>query len=395
VKPILPGSCLGILGGGQLARMTGFAAQAMGYRVHIYDPGPECPARDVAHRTTSAPWNDPAALAEFAAGCDVITLDIENIPVAGLHQCADFAPLRPGPRVLEVVQNKARQKAWLAQNGFPIGPCCEATDLPQLGELLAAYGTSFVKSAFGGYDGRGQVLTNSYKDAATVWRTLGNRPCVVEQALDLDCEISVLVARRPSGQHVVYPPAMNHHQNQILQWSVLPGEVSGRLRADAQALASSIAQALDVEGLLVVEMFVTNAGQLLVNELAPRPHNSYHASERACATSQFEQLVRAVCDLPLGDAQLIAPTAIVNILGDLWDDIGAPDFSAALRDPRVRLHLYGKTSVRRGRKMGHLSCVAPDPNRAVEGAMQAYGGLRSVTSHASCQRQPVLPKRRT
>ena len=375
MKSALPGVCIGILGGGQLARMTTVAAQAMGCRVHVYDPDPCSPAREAAKRFFAKPWHDLKSVAEFARSCDVVTVDLENIPAETLQCCAAFAPVRPDPQVIEMVQSKARQKSWLKQANFPVGPYAEAASLLQLAEALSRFGVSFVKTSIGGYDGRGQMPANGPQEAAAVWRALGERPCIVEQKVDLACEISVLVARRPSGQVVSYHPALNHHERQILKWSALPAAIPEEVRAQAQRLAERIANELEISGLLVVEMFVTNEGALLVNELAPRPHNSYHASERACVTSQFEQLVRAVCDLPLGDVSTLAPTAIVNLLGDLWLGAEPPNLSTAMDDPGVRVHLYGKSETRRGRKMGHLSCIGNKPADAVARVLRAYENL--------------------
>ena len=385
MNQVLPGAAIGIFGGGQLARMTAFAALAMGYRVHIYDPDPLCPARDVTSRLWSKPWRDLNAVAEFASSCDVVTADLENLPVETLWCCAESTPTRPGPGVIQLVQSKGRQKSWLREHGFPVGPSVEAEDVPQLAEALSQFGPSFVKTCVGGYDGRGQVLARGFRDAGTAWRTLGQKPCIVEQALDLACEISVLVARRPSGQVVSYVPALNHHERQILKWSELPAAIPDELREQAQSLAERIASELKMEGIVTVEMFVTRAGELLVNELAPRPHNSYHASERACQTSQFEQLVRAVCDLPLGDPAVVAPTAIVNLLGDLWLGSEAPALGAALRDPAVRVHLYRKNDVRPGRKMGHLSCTGDTAADAVQRVLRAEEHLREAS-----QSRPVI-----
>ncbi|MGH7670710.1 MAG: ATP-grasp domain-containing protein, partial [Gemmatimonadaceae bacterium] len=243
---------------------------------------------------------------------------------------------------------------------------------------LREWGPCVVKSCHGGYDGRSQVRVQSADAAADAWRALGERPAVAEQALDLEREISVMVARRPSGQTVAYPPALNHHTNQVLSWSVLPAPLPSTLSARAGEVAVAIAHAAALEGLLGVEMFCTVGGDLFVNELAPRPHNSYHESERACHTSQFEQFVRAICDLPLGDVAIVEPAAIVNLFGDLWRDGAMPDFSPALQLPGVRLHLYGKTSARPGRKMGHLSVTGTTPDGALTNIRAAAAAIGLV-----------------
>ena len=343
---------IAILGGGQLGRMTAMAARTMGYRVRVMDPEAACPASVVADETIVGRWDDADAARRLAAGADVVTLEIEQIGVDALRVVDGLAPLRPGVESVRIIQDKTLQKPWLAENGFPVGPFRVVRSEKELCEAVAVLGNDvFVKTGRGGYDGRGQVRIQpgDGADPGVVWRALGARPAVVERALDLDCEISVMAARSPSGEVCVFPAARNHHQNQILAWSVLPAGVSPELESRAEALAAALVEKLDLVGLLCAELFVTRAGELFVNELAPRPHNSYHQSERGCATSQFEQLVRAVCDLPLGDTSLIAPAAIANLLGDLWLN-GEPNFPAALAVPGVRLHLYEKHTPRAGRK---------------------------------------------
>ena len=308
---LLPGATIGIFGGGQLGRLTAMAARGMGYRIHVLDPDPGCPARFVVDQCVEADWTDAREAARLARGCDVVTLEIEQISLASMNAAASFVPVRPSERVLEVIQDRIHQKDWLRRNGFPVG---EYRAVHSLDELRAAVrelgGKCFCKSATGGYDGRGQgkvgiaqpILRSTDADAELrgAWEALGEGPGVVEQAIDLDREISILVARSPNGEVAVYPAAWNHHEQQILAWSVIPAPLPEALAKEARALAEAIADTFLLEGILAVELFVTKDGRLLVNELAPRPHNSYHSSERACVTSQFEQLVRAVCDLPLG-----------------------------------------------------------------------------------------------
>ena len=328
-----------------------------------------------------------------------------------MNAAAAYAPVRPSESVLSVIQDRITQKDWLARNGFPIGPWRAVRSLDELRAAVTELGGKcFCKSATGGYDGRGQGkvgFTSCHSDPEAkphgeesphlslfeqeirgAWKALGEGPGVVEQAIDLDREISVMVARSPSGQVEVYPAAWNHHENQILAWSVIPAPLPDALAAEARALAEAIANSFLLEGILAVELFVTKDGRLLVNELAPRPHNSYHASERACVTSQFEQLVRAVCNLPLGATTVVQPCAIANLLGDLWvnpansgsttaspleprtSSLG-PRFDRALAVPGVRLHLYEKLRPRKGRKMGHLSAVASTPEEAVARVQRA------------------------
>ncbi|MDC0683352.1 5-(carboxyamino)imidazole ribonucleotide synthase [Sorangium atrum] len=392
--PIAPGSTLGILGGGQLGRMTALAARTLGYKVHALDPDPDCPARSVLDRCIVASFDDVAQAAELASQCDVVTLEIEKIATDGLVAAARFAPVRPSADVLAMVQDRGVQKGWLSRNGFPVGPFREVATSEQLLEATRAMGGAcFVKSCVGGYDGRGQLRLSGNarlndgadggaggvgdleREAAALFASLGGQRCVVEQALDLEAELSVLVARSPSGKLAVYPPALNHHVDQILDWSLLPGPLSAAVTGQAVQIALDLAVGLRVEGLLVVELFLLKDGRLLINELAPRPHNSYHASEVACATSQFEQAVRAVCDLPLGSVEIVRPAAILNLLGDVWLGGAPPPFEAALEIPGVRLHLYGKRVARPGRKMGHLSATGRTPEEALVAAKLAMARL--------------------
>lgn len=374
---VLPGGTLGILGAGQLGRMMALAARTLGYQVQALDPDSTAPARSVVDRCLTASFSDTDAAADLARACDVVTLEIEKVSLATLNTVARNAPMRPGASVLEVVQHRGRQKGWLAKGGFPLGPWREAHSADELAKAVEALGgRCFVKSSEGGYDGRGQYEVSSAAEAPTAWKELGERSVVVEAALDLESELSVLVARGPDGQVAVYPPAFNHHEERILAWSLLPGPLPAPVTKQATEVARAITESLKVEGLLVVEMFLLRDGRLLVNELAPRPHNSFHSTEVACLTSQFEQAVRAVCNLPLGSVEVVRPAAIVNLLGDLWLREGGPRFEQVLAMPGVRLHLYGKRDARKGRKMGHLSAVGSTPEDAlarVKAAATALG----------------------
>lgn len=374
---ILPPATIGILGGGQLGRMTALAARAMGYRVQVLDPDPDCAARPVVDRVVVAPFDDAAGAAELAHACDVVTLEIEQIAPAALRAALQLAPLRPGLELLQMVQHRGRQKQWLVAHGFPVGPHASVTSVSTLADAMTSLGPDlFVKSCEGGYDGRSQVRTVAGDKPARVFDLLGGGESVAERALDLELELSVLVARRPGGREVVvYPAARNHHERQILAWSVLPADLPPAVEREAQAIARGIADQIELEGILAVELFLLRDGRLLVNELAPRPHNSYHASELACPTSQFEQLVRAACDLPLGAVQPFRPAAIVNVFGDLWADGRTPDFAAALSVPCTRLFLYGKRGARAGRKMGHLAATGVSGSEALERARTALARL--------------------
>jgi 5-(carboxyamino)imidazole ribonucleotide synthase len=373
---VRPGGLIAILGGGQLGRMTAMAARTMGYRVRVMDPEAACPASFVADETIVGRWDDVIAARRLANGAGAVTLEIEQIGVDALSEVARVAPLRPGVEPIRIIQDKTLQKVWLDDEGFPLGPFRVVESEAELHEAVAELGGRvFLKIGRGGYDGRGQARIGLDAPAteeaiAAAWKSIGARPAVAEQALDLDYEISVMAARNPAGEVRSFPAARNHHENQILAWSVLPAGVPPELEVRAQELAAAMIARLGIEGLLCVELFVTRQGELLVNELAPRPHNSYHQSERGCVTSQFEQLVRTTCNLPLGDTSLITPAAIVNLLGEVWLE-GEPDFAAALAVPGARLHLYEKHTPRVGRKMGHLSATGATAEEALERVLEA------------------------
>ena len=385
-KPILPGATIGIFGGGQLGRMMGIAARSMGYKVHVLDPDPACPAGYIADMVIEAGWNDRWAAANLARECAAVTLEIEQVSVVSLDEASRWAPMRPGAAMLAVIQDRIEQKQWLTKHGFPTGPYRAVRSLDELEVAVRELdGPVFLKSATGGYDGRGQAklgFGGALVDDAALrqgWEDVGSAACVAERALTLEREISVMVARSPSGDVKVYPPAENFHENQILAWSVIPASVPASLIEKATAIAREIADTFALEGLLAVEMFVMGDGELLVNELAPRPHNSYHGSERACVTSQFEQAIRAACDLPLGDVSLVQPTAIANLLGDVWLNADGsarePKFDAALEVPGVRVTLYEKLTPRKGRKMGHLSAVGATADEARARVLEAKARL--------------------
>jgi len=372
---VRPGGLLAILGGGQLGRMTAIAARTMGYRVRVMDPEARCPASFVVDETIVGKWDDVEAARRLAMGADAVTLEIEQIGVDALNEVARIAPLRPGVEAIRIIQDKTLQKTWLADHDFPVGPFAVVKNEEELRNAVSVLGGDvFLKIGRGGYDGRGQARIRPDaglgSDFGEVWKQLGGQPCVAEKALELDCEISVMAARNPAGEVRTYAAARNHHENQILAWSVLPAGVPDALEKRAEQTAAGIVAGLGIEGMLCAEMFVTRDGDLLVNELAPRPHNSYHQSERGCATSQFEQAVRAACNLPLGSTELISPCAIVNLLGDVWLN-GEPNFPAALSVPGVRLHLYEKLTPRAGRKMGHLSSVGATAEQALERVLEA------------------------
>ncbi|MEY3481191.1 MAG: hypothetical protein RIQ71_1966 [Verrucomicrobiota bacterium] len=374
-RPVLPGARVGVIGGGQLGRMFAIAARRMGYRVHTLEPAPDSPAGQISDLEITAAYDDLGKLEEFARGVDVITFEFENIPSASLDRVARIRPVRPLPEVLHICQNRAREKEFLARNNFPIAGYRVVESAAEAAAEAAAMGFPCVmKTGDFGYDGKGQSKLGSAADASDAWAALGAPRAVLEEWIDFRCEISVVCARDVSGRVECFPPCENLHRNHILQRSVVPARIDPSIAREAELLAVRIARALDVVGVLAVEFFVRRDGALLVNELAPRPHNSGHFSFDACATSQFEQQLRAVCGLPLGSPRLLSPVVMVNLLGDAWQN-GEPDWPALLSDPDVKLHLYGKSEVRAGRKMGHFCVLKPTVEEAVEAADEAAARL--------------------
>jgi 5-(carboxyamino)imidazole ribonucleotide synthase len=360
--------------------MTAMAARALGYHLYVLDPDPSCAARFVVEGCLTGSFDDVEKAKELASRCQVVTLEIEKLGLPAVQAVEAVVPVRPGSEVLSVIQDRITQRQWLVNHGFPVGPFRVASSEEELAAaahalLPAPAGALFVKSARGGYDGRGQGKLVAGHEAASLWAALGKAPVVAERGLNLRQELSVLVARSPTGETVVYPPALNHHVEGVLAWSVLPGPIEPGVAAEAMKLAEALAHQLKVEGLLVTEFFLTTDGELYVNELAPRPHNSFHTTEVSCVTSQFEQHVRAVCALPLGSPDVVRPGAIVNLLGDLWSNGREPAFERALALNGVGLHLYGKRAARPGRKMGHLSAVAATPEAALAQVQAAYARL--------------------
>lgn len=369
--PILPGSTIGCLGGGQLGRMFALAARKMGYRVHTVDPTHDSPTGQISDREYNAAFDDIPTLLEFTAGVDVVTYEFENIPVAALDALAPKVILRPGRNVLYTTQNRQREKEFLLSNGFPVASFRVVNNEAQLRRAVVALDFPCVlKTADFGYDGKGQQKINADTDLTAVWQCHGERTGVVESWIPFTAELSVVVARgynKVSGENQVqaFPPTVNEHENHILATSVAPAPLAASIAARAQSIASEITARLDVVGLLAVEFFLTRTGDLLVNELAPRPHNSGHYSFDACVTSQFEQQLRAVCGLPLGDTRLLSPVLMRNLLGDVWAN-GTPDWPRLLALPGLRLHLYGKSEPRPGRKMGHYCVLSPSVEQAWE-----------------------------
>ena len=369
---ILPGSAIGVIGGGQLGRMLAIAARRMGYRVHAFEPQPDSPAGQLCDVEINAPYADTARLEAFAHGVDAVTFEFENIPISAIDRIAAIRPVRPSGRVLHICQNREREKAFLKSHGFPCAPFEVVDSAASLTAAIAKIGTpSVLKTADFGYDGKGQRKLIGGEDAHEVWQQFGAPRAVLEKWIPFDAELSVICARGLDGHVVPFPVSENQHVRHILDLSIVPGRFPETVLGTARELAAEITAALDVVGLLAVELFLTSDGELLVNELAPRPHNSGHFTFDACVTSQFEQQLRAVCGLPLGSSDLLRPVVMWNLLGDLWAN-GDPDWAAILSDPRAKLHLYGKSEPRAGRKMGHV-CVMTD---SVDDALAAIAEMK-------------------
>ena len=376
LPPLLPGAVIGVLGSGQLGRMLALAARPMGYRVHVLSPGEETPTGQAADREVTADYLDLDAVREFAAGVDVVTFEFENVPAACAEAAALRVPVRPAHRVLHTAQNRLREKRFLAGAGFPVAPFEAVRDLPELSAALGRVGTPAVlKTAGWGYAGQGQARIAAPAGAEAAWAEVATDEAVLEGFVDFEREVSVVAARGVGGELAHWGVIANDHERHILDLSVAPAPVPGEVAAEAVRIARGVLEELDVVGVLCVEMFLTGDGRLLVNELAPRPHNSGHLTVDAAVTSQFEQQARAVCGLPLGSTRLHSPAAMANLLGDLWQD-GEPDWRAALSYPTVKLHLYGKADPRPGRKLGQLTALAETPEEAAKTVLAARAALR-------------------
>jgi 5-(carboxyamino)imidazole ribonucleotide synthase len=350
-QTITPGGTIGILGGGQLGRMTAMAAARLGYRCHIFCPDKGAPASDVAAVTTVARYDDLAALEAFARAVDVVTFEFENVPASAGEKLAALKPTRPDPRVLHLTQQRLREKNFLTSINVPVARYLEVAHKEALPQAVQALGRPCVlKSASFGYDGKGQVRINPETDLGPVWQQMGGELAILESFVDFQREISVVIARGFDGAMAMYVPVENQHRNHILDTTIAPARITPAIAVKAEAIARHIAQELKLVGLLAVEMFVTREGEVLVNELAPRPHNSGHWTIDACATSQFEQFVRAVCGLPLGSPERHSDAVMKNLIGD-----EVRDWRQILSDPGAKLHLYRKAEIRPGRKMGHVT----------------------------------------
>jgi 5-(carboxyamino)imidazole ribonucleotide synthase len=376
-QPILPGSVIGVLGSGQLGRMFAISARRMGYRVHTFSPESDTPTGQVADLEIGAAYDDLEAVRSFARAVDVVTFEFENVPAATAQAAAECAPVRPSGSILHITQNRLREKSFLASHSFPVTPFRAVSSSDDLKAGLAEFGyPAVLKTAGFGYDGKGQTRINSFNQAAAALQEAGGRELILESFVDFACELSVVAARGMDGAFSHWGVIENIHRNHILDLSIAPAQIEPKIWSEAIEIARAVLEKLDVIGALCVEFFLTGTGELLINELAPRPHNSGHLTFDACVTSQFEQQLRAVCGLPLGSTELLRPAAMANLLGDLWQD-GEPNWRAAAAFPEVKLHLYGKLSPKPGRKMGHLTAMADTPQAAADLVRASRQALKS------------------
>ena len=373
-KVITPGATLGVMGGGQLGAMFAMAAKRMGYRVEAFSDSADCPAAYHCDRVHVGAYDDPTALVAMARGLDVLTFEFENVSAAPLRALAGVVPVRPAPEVLFTTQDRGREKAFLLREGFACAPHRLVRSREELHAAVAAVGLpAVIKTAAFGYDGKGQQKLDAGagpQEIDAAWNSLGACVLIVEAWVDFQCEISVVAARGLDGSTAVFAPTRNHHRHHILDISSVPAGLPAAVLDSAREMAAAVLEKLDVVGVACVEFFVTRDGRVLVNEIAPRPHNSGHLTIFACETSQFEQQVRAICGLPLGSTRQLAPAAMANLLGDCWKN-GEPDWAAALTVPGVSLLLYGKGEPRPGRKMGHLTALADSVDEAIANVTRA------------------------
>lgn len=374
-KIIHPNSTIGVFGSGQLGRMFAIEARKLGYRVHTFSPDRDTPTGQVADIETTASYDDLYEVRLFAQSVDVVTFEFENVPSATVAAAAEFVDVHPKGEILHITQNRRREKEFLSSNGIPVTPFRTITNVDELRSGVAELGTPCVlKTAGFGYDGKGQSKITSTEDIEPAFAKLGGQECVLEAFVDFEKEVSVVCARTQNGDFVHYGVVENEHSNHILDVSMAPANVSSIVIDDSVQIAREIADRFGYVGTMCVEYFVTRDEKLIVNEIAPRPHNSGHLTFGPCVTSQFEQQLRAVCGLPLGSTEFYRPSAMANLLGDVWAN-GEPNWSAALSDPRVKLHLYGKSEARPGRKMGHLSATAETAKLAAEAVRSARSRL--------------------
>lgn len=369
---VLPGATLGVLGGGQLGRMFCVAARTLGYRLVVLDPDLESPAGRIADLHIKADYADKSALDTLAEQCDVVTTEFENVPADSLRYLVQKTAVYPSAESLEIAQNRNAEKQFAVGAGLKPVPYCPISSVADIDSARQLVGVpAILKSATLGYDGKGQVVITRPDELLPAYQSMGGVECVLEKKIDLAVEVSAIVARNTKARAVCYPIIENKHRNGILHMSIVPARVDNALAEKAKNQAIALADALDYTGILAVEFFLSSEGELLFNEMAPRPHNSGHYTKDACVTSQFEQQVRMMCGLGAGDTRLVSPVVMVNMLGDLWE----PDWSSLLNHPEVKLHLYGKKEARPGRKMGHFNVLASDVEQALKVANMAYSEL--------------------
>lgn len=377
-RPIEPGAVLGVLGSGQLGRMFAISARRLGYRVHVLSPDDDTPTGQVADVEIRAAYDDLDAVARFAKGVSVVTFEFENVLSSTTEVCERFAPVRPAGKVLHVTQHRVREKSFLKNAGLPVTPFVPVNSREDLDAAISRLGLpSVLKTASWGYDGKGQIKLNSPADVDRAWSQLGSQELILEQFIDFAGEVSVVGARGLSGEFVAYGPMRNSHRNHILDISSVPANLPPGVAQRAVEITREVFRQLDVVGVLCVEFFLTTQGELLINELAPRPHNSGHLTIDAHVTCQFEQQVRAVCGLPLGSGELLRPAAMANLLGDEWFP-NPPRWDEVLRHGDVKLHLYGKAEPRRARKMGHLTALADSAEAAIEKVLAARRAMQGI-----------------
>jgi 5-(carboxyamino)imidazole ribonucleotide synthase len=385
MRPVPPGAWLGLLGGGQLGRMFCMAAQSLGYRVLVLDPGGDSPAGAVADGHLKADYLDDDALAELGRRCAAVTTEFENVPAKALDRLAAHCVVSPAASSVAVAQDRAREKRFLAGIGLDTAPFAVIESAADLDRDGAELYPGILKRARFGYDGKGQARVANRDEARAALVAMGGAPCVLERCLDLDLELSCVVARGFDGAVAAFPVAENVHAGGILDVSMVPARVPPALADAVQAATVRTAEALDYRGVLCVEYFVVQGDRLFANEIAPRPHNSGHYTIDGCITSQFEQQARVMCGLPLGDTAAHSPSVMVNLLGDLWA-AGEPHWTRVLSNPRAKLHLYGKTEARPGRKMGHYTVLAHSVEQAAEEALAIRAALRADARHAPLAR---------
>jgi 5-(carboxyamino)imidazole ribonucleotide synthase len=373
---ILPGSTLGMLGGGQLGRMFVTAARTMGYDVIVLDPDPHSPAGGLASEHLAKDYDDTDALDYLAQHCAVVTTEFENIPAVTLAYLAKSLPVHPSATVLHIAQHRRLEKEFFRQQGLNTADFVALESEADLDSARDFSYPAILKTATLGYDGKGQVVCHSFDELRSAFEQVGKKPCVLEQRIDLACEVSVVLGRSLDGDVTCFPIAENSHANSILDVTLVPATISAELADAAIDAATRIANGLDYCGVLAVEFFISTDNQVLVNEMAPRPHNSGHYTLDACDTSQFEQQLRMVCGLSAGSARLHTPVAMWNVLGDIWPGGGIPQWDAVLKFEQAKLHLYGKKEARPGRKMGHINCLGD----TLEEAKSLLGQIRDTLS---------------